>query len=43
MEARRQQLHFGEGLMAEEGADLREDGMRNAAQVLDDAQRVAAV
>jgi IS5 family transposase len=43
IEARRQQLHFGEGLIAEEVADLREDWMRNADQVLDDEQLVAAV
>ena len=42
-EARRQQLHFGEGLIAEEVVDLREDWMRHADQVLEDDQLVSAV
>ena len=42
-EARRQQLHFGEGLIAEEVADLREDWMKHADQVLEDEQLVSAV
>lgn len=43
IEARRQQLHFGEGLIAEEVSDLREDWMKHADQVLEDEQLVAAV
>jgi len=43
IEARRQQLHFGEGLIAEEVADLREDWMEHADQVLQDEQLVATV
>jgi IS5 family transposase len=43
IEARRQQLHFGEGLIAEEVADLREDWMARADQVLEDEQLVSAV
>jgi IS5 family transposase len=43
IEARRQQLHFGEGLIAEEVADLREDWMKHADQVLEDETLVAAV
>ncbi|SPE41139.1 transposase [Candidatus Sulfotelmatobacter sp. SbA7] len=43
IEARRQQLHFGEGLIAEEVTDLREDWMTHADQVLEDEQLVAAV
>ncbi len=42
-EARRQQLHFGEGLIAEEVADLREDWMTHADQVLEDETLIAAV
>jgi transposase, IS5 family len=42
-EARRRQLHFGEGLIAEEVADLREDWMTHADQVLEDEQLVATV
>jgi len=42
-EARRQQLHFGEGLIAEEVADLREDWMKHADQVLEDEALIAAV
>ena len=36
IEARRQQLHFGEGLIAEEVKDLREEWMEHADQVLED-------
>jgi IS5 family transposase len=43
IDARRQQLHFGEGLIAEEVADLREDWMKHADQVLEDEQLVSAV
>ena len=43
IEARRQQLHFGEGLIAEEVSDLREEWMKRADQVLDDEQLVATV
>ncbi len=42
-EARRQQLHFGERLIAEEVADLREDWMKHADQVPEDEQLVSAV
>jgi transposase, IS5 family len=43
IEARRKQLHFGEGLIAEEVADLREDWMTYADQVLEDEQLVSTV
>jgi IS5 family transposase len=43
IEARRQQLHFGDGLIAEEVSDLREEWMKHADQVLEDEQLVAAV
>src|SRR3982075_2961936 len=43
IDARRQQLHFGEGLIAEEVSDLREDWMKHADRVLEDEQLVAAV
>ncbi len=43
IEARRQQLHFGEGLIAEEVSDLREDWMKHADQVLEDEQLITAV
>ena len=43
IEARRQQLHFGEGLIAEEVSDLREDWMKHADRVLEDQQLVATV
>jgi transposase, IS5 family len=43
IEARRQQLHFGEGLIAEEISDLREEWMKHADQVLEDEQLVATV
>src|ERR1700688_3890624 len=43
IEARRQQLHFGEGLIAEEVSDLREDWMKHADQVLEDEQLVSTV
>ena len=42
-EARRRQLHFGEGLIAEEVADLREDWMKHADRVLEDDTLIAAV
>lgn len=42
-EARRQQLHFGEGLIAEEVADLREEWMTHADQVLEDERLIAIV
>ena len=43
IEARRRQLHFGEGLIAEEVSDLREEWMRHADQALDDEQLVSTV
>lgn len=43
IEARRQQLHFGEGLIAEEVSDLREAWMPHADQVLADEALVSAV
>jgi transposase, IS5 family len=43
IEARRQQLHFGEGLIAEEINDLRAQWMKYADQVLEDEQLVATV
>jgi transposase-like protein DUF772 len=43
IEMRRGQLSFGDGLIAEEVSDLREDWMRHADQVLADEQIVAAV
>lgn len=43
IEARRQQLHFGEGLIAEEVNDLREEWMKHADQVLEDENLVATV
>jgi len=43
IEARRQQLHFGEGLIAEEVRDLREEWMEHADQVLEDERLVATV
>jgi len=43
IEARRQQLHFGEGLIAEEVSDLREEWMKRADQVLEDEQLIATV
>jgi IS5 family transposase len=42
-EARRQQLQFGEGLIAEEVTDLREDWMKHADQVLEDDTLISAV
>jgi len=42
-EARRRQLHFGEGLIAEEVADLREKWMTPADQVLEDEELIATV
>lgn len=41
--ARRQQLQFGDGLIAEEVSDLREEWMKYADQVLEDEQLVATV
>ena len=38
IEARRQQLHFGDGLIAEEVSDLQEDWMKHADQALEDEQ-----
>src|SRR6202049_2108442 len=43
IEMRRAQRSFGDGLIAEEVSDLREDWMRHADQVLADEQMVAAV
>ena len=43
IEARRQQLHFGEGLIAEEISDLREQWMKHADHVLEDEQLVSTV
>jgi IS5 family transposase len=43
IEMRRVQLDFGDGLIAEEVSDLREDWMQHADQVLADEQIVAAV
>src|SRR6202045_1255961 len=43
IERRRAQRSFGDGLIAEEVSDLREDWMRHADQVLADEQMVAAV
>jgi IS5 family transposase len=43
IEARRQQLHFGDGLIAEEVSDLREVWMKHADQVLEDEQLLATV
>ncbi len=43
IEMRRAQRSFGDGLIAEEVADLCEDWMKHADQVLDDEQIVAAV
>ena len=43
IEMRRAQRSFGDGLIAEEVSDLREDWMAHADQVLADEQMVAAV
>ena len=43
IDARRQQIRFGDGLIAEEVADLREDWMQHADRVLEDEQLVATV
>ena len=43
IEMRRAQLSFGDGLIAEEVSDLREDWMKHADQVLADEEIVAAV
>ena len=42
IEMRRAQLSFGDGLIAEEVSDLREDWMQHADQVLADEEIVAA-
>src|ERR1700737_2332215 len=43
IEMRRAQRSFGDGLIAEEVSDLREDWMKHADQVLEDEHIVAAV
>jgi hypothetical protein len=43
IEMRRRQLSFGDGLIAEEVSDLREDWMKHADAVLADEEIVAAV
>ena len=43
IDARRRQLQFGDGLIAEEVSELREEWMKHADQVLDDEQLVASV
>jgi IS5 family transposase len=43
IDARRQQVQFGEGLIAEEVSGLREEWMKYADQVLEDEQLVATV
>ena len=43
IEARRQQLQFGDGLIAEEVSDLREAWMQHVDQVLNDEQLLATV
>jgi transposase, IS5 family len=43
IEMRRAQLSFGDGLIAEEVSDLREDWMKHADVVLADEDIVAAV
>ena len=43
IEARRQQLHFGDGRVAEEVSDLRAEWMKHADRVLEDEQLVALV
>lgn len=43
IEARRRQLQFGDGLIAEEVSDLQEEWMKHADQVLEDEQLVASV
>ena len=43
IEMRRAQLSFGDGLIAEEVADLREGWMNHADRILDDEAIVAAV
>src|ERR1043166_7332943 len=43
IEMRRAQLRFGDGMIAEEVSDLREDWMSHADQVLADEQMVGAV
>jgi len=43
IEARQRQLRFGDGLIAEEVSDLREDWMKHADQVLEDEQLISTV
>src|SRR4030095_12153371 len=43
IEMRRAQLSFGDGLIAEEGSELREDWMQHADELLSDEDIVAAV
>ncbi len=43
IEARRQQLRFGDGFIAEEVSDLQENWMKHADQALDDEQLVSTV
>ena len=43
IEAHRQQLHFGEGLIAEEVSDLREEWMKHVDELLEDEQLVSTV
>jgi hypothetical protein len=43
IEMRRKQLGFGDGLIAEEVSDLREDWMKHADEVLADEEIVAIV
>jgi IS5 family transposase len=43
IEMRRAQLSFGDGLIAEEVSDLREDWMKHADEVLADEEIVAIV
>ena len=43
IEARREQLHFGDGLIADEVSDLREEWMKHADQVLEDERLVTIV
>ena len=43
IEMRRAQLSFGEGLIAEEVSDLREEWMTHADEILGDEEIVAAV
>ena len=43
IDARRRQLRFGDGFIAEEVSDLQEDWMKHADQALEDEQLVATV